>query len=149
MARKKGGLLKGVAAAAASYAAKAAVDFAKNPENMQKMAQFVNDQQIGDKLKQVAANVHMPVALDPAAKVAKQLDTIETTLEQYADQFPVDAPIGQWKNTLKNLRLMNTMNKNAPGSERKARLKRLQSQTEALSSEIIQSLDPDDAQIED
>ena len=108
MARKKGGLLKGVAAAAASYAAKAAVDFAKNPENMQKMAQFVNDQQIGDKLKQAAANVHMPVALDPAAKVAKQLDIIETTLEQYADQFPADAPIGQWKNTLKNFRLMNT-----------------------------------------
>lgn len=92
--------------------------------------------------------MHMPVALDPAAKVAKQLDTIETTLEQCANQFPVDAPIGQWKNTLMNLRLMNTMNKNAPGSDCKTRLKKLQSQTKALSDEIMRSLDPDDTQIE-
>ncbi len=92
--------------------------------------------------------MHMPVAIDPAAKVAKQLDTIETTLEQCANQFPVDAPIGQWKNTLKNLRLMNTMNKNAPGSDCKTRLKKLQSQTKALSDEIMRSLDPDDTQIE-
>lgn len=92
--------------------------------------------------------MHMPVALDPAAKVAKQLYTIETALEQYANQFPVDAPIGQWKNTLKNLRLMNTMNKNTSGSNRKTRLKKLQSQTKALSDEIIRSLDPDDTQIE-
>ena len=43
---------------------------------------------------------------------------------------------------------MNTMNKNAPGSDCKTRLKKLQSQTKALSDEIMRSLDPDDTQIE-
>lgn len=34
MARKKNGMLKGLAASAVSYAAKAAIDFVAEPENM-------------------------------------------------------------------------------------------------------------------
>ena len=57
------------------------------------MAQLVSEQQVGSKLKQAAANMHLPAALSPSARVAKQLDAIEETLEQYADQFPVNAPV--------------------------------------------------------
>lgn len=85
---RKGGFLKGIVASAATYAVKTAVDLAVNPENMQKVAQLVSEQQVGSKLKQAAANMHLPAALSPSARVTKQLDTIEETLEQYADQFP-------------------------------------------------------------
>ena len=77
------------------------------------------------------------------------LDTIEETLEQYADQFPVNAPVERWKSTLQSLRLMDTMNRSTTGSEHKIRLEKLQAQTEALFNEIFQSLDSGDAQIED
>ena len=77
------------------------------------------------------------------------LDTIEETLEQYADQFPVNAPVEQWKSTLQSLRLMDTMNRSTTGSEHKIRLEKLQAQTEALFNEIFHSLDSGDAQIED
>lgn len=58
------------------------------------------------------------------------------------------APVEQWKGTLRNLRLMDTMNKSTTGSEHKSRLEKLQAQTEALFNEIFQSLDSGDAQIE-
>ena len=122
---RKGGFLKGIVTSAATYAVKTAVDIAVNPENMQ------------------------PAALSPSARVAKQLDTIEETLEQYADQFPVNAPVERWKSTLQSLRLMDTMNRSTTGSEHKIRLEKLQAQTEALFNEIFQSLDSGDAQIED
>ena len=107
------------------------------------------EQQVGSKLKQAAANMHLPAALSPSARVAKQLDAIEETLEQYADQFPVNAPVERWKSTLQSLRLMDTMNRSTTGSEHKNRLEKLQTQTEALFNEIFQSLDSGDAQIED
>ena len=53
---RKGGFLKGIVASAATYAVKTAVDIAANPENMQKVAQLVSEQQVGSKLKQAAAN---------------------------------------------------------------------------------------------
>lgn len=84
---RKGGFLKGIVASAATYAVKTAVDIAVHPENMQKVAQLVSEQQVGSKLKQAAASMHMPAALSPSARVAKQLDAIEETLEQYADRF--------------------------------------------------------------
>ena len=146
---RKGGFLKGIVASAATYAVKTAVDIAVNPENMQKVAQLVSEQQVGSKLKQAAANMHLPAALRPSARVTQQLNTIEETLTQYADQFPVDAPVEQWKGTLRNLRLMDTMNKSTTGSEHKSRLEKLQTQTDALFNEIFQSLDSGDAQIED
>ena len=77
------------------------------------------------------------------------LDTIEETLEQYADQFPVNAPVERWKSTLQSLCLMDTMNRSTTGSEHKIRLEKLQAQTEALFNEIFHSLDSGDAQIED
>ena len=77
------------------------------------------------------------------------LDTIEETLEKYADRFPVNAPVERWKSTLQSLRLMDTMNRSTTGSEHKNRLEKLQTQTEALFNEIFQSLDSGDAQIED
>ena len=138
---RKGGFLKGIVASAATYAVKTAVDIAVNPENMQKVAQLVSEQQVGSKLKQAA--------LSPSARVAKQLDTIEETLEQYADQFPVNAPVERWKSTLQSLRLMDTMNRSTTGSEHKIRLEKLQAQTEALFNEIFQALDSGEAQIED
>ena len=144
----KGGFLKGIVTSAATYAVKTAVDIAVNPENMQKVAQLVSDQQVGSKLKQAAANMHLPAALSPSTRITQQLDTIEETLTQYADQFPVYAPVEQWKGTLRNLRLMDTMNKSITGSEHKSRLEKLQVQTEALFNEIFQSLDSGDAQIE-
>lgn len=98
---RKGGFLKGIVASAATYAVKTAVDIAANPENMQKVAQLVSEQQVGSKLKQAAANMHLPAALSPSARVAKQLDAIEETLEQYADRFPVNAPVERWKSTAK------------------------------------------------
>ena len=146
---RKGGFLKGIVTSAATYAVKTAVDIAVNPENMQKVAQIVSEQQVGSKLKQAAANMHLPAALSPSARVTKQLDTIEETLEQYADQFPVNAPVERWKSTLQSLRLMDTMNRSTTGSEHKIRLEKLQAQTEALFNEIFQSLDSGDAQIED
>lgn len=147
---RKGGFLKGIVTSAATYAVKTAVDIAVNPENMQKVAaQLVSEQQVGSKLKQAAANMHLPAALSPSARVTKQLDTIEETLEQYADRFPVNAPVEQWKSTLQSLRLMDTMNRSTTGSEHKIRLEKLQAQTEALFNEIFQSLDSGDAQIED
>ena len=112
-------------------------------------AQLVSEQQVGSKLKQAAANMHLPAALSPSARVAKQLDAIEETLEQYADQFPVNAPVERWKSTLQSLRLMDTMNRSTTGSEHKNRLEKLQTQTESLFNEIFQSLDSGDAQIED
>ena len=145
---RQGGFLKGLVASAANYAVKTAVDIAVNPENMQKVAQLVSDQQVGSKLKQAAANMHLPAALSPSTRITQQLDTIEETLTQYADQFPVYAPVEQWKGTLRNLRLMDTMNKSTTGSEHKSRLEKLQAQTEALFNEIFQSLDSGDAQIE-
>ena len=93
--------------------------------------------------------MHLPAALSPSARVAKQLDTIEETLKQYADRFPVNAPVERWKSTLQSLRLMDTMNRSTTGSEHKIRLEKLQAQTEALFNEIFQSLDSGDAQIED
>lgn len=78
---RKGGFLKGIVASAATYAVKTAVDIAANPENMQKVAQLVSEQQVGSKLKQAAASMHLPAALSPSARVAKQLDAIEETLE--------------------------------------------------------------------
>lgn len=93
--------------------------------------------------------MHLPAALSPSARVAKQLDAIEETLEQYADQFPVNAPVERWKSTLQSLRLMDTMNRSTTGSEHKNRLEKLQTQTESLFNEIFQSLDSGDAQIED
>lgn len=144
---RKGGFLKGIVASAATYAVKTAVDIAANPENMQKVAQLVSEQQVGSKLKQAAASMHLPAALSPSARVAKQLDAIEETLEQY--QFPVNAPVERWKSTLQSLRLMDTMNRSTTGSEHKNRLEKLQTQTEALFNEIFQSLDSGDAQIED
>ena len=152
---RKGGFLKGIVTSAGTYAGKTAgglfmvVDIAVNPENMQKVAQLVSEQQVGSKLKQAAANMHLPAALSPSARVTKQLDTIEETLEQYADQFPVNAPVERWKSTLQSLRLMDTMNRSTTGSEHKIRLEKLQAQTEALFNEIFQSLDSGDAQIED
>lgn len=146
---RKGGFLKGIVASAATYAVKTAVDIAANPENMQKVAQLVSEQQVGSKLKQAAASMHLPAALSPSARVVKKLDTIEETLEQYADQFPVNAPVERWKSTLQSLRLMDTMNRSTTGSEHKNRLEKLQTQTEALFNEIFQSLDSGDAQIED
>ncbi|WP_368233782.1 hypothetical protein [Bifidobacterium pseudocatenulatum] len=116
---------------------------------MQKVAQLVSEQQVGSKLKQAAASMHLPAALSPSARVAKQLDAIEETLEQYADQFPVNAPVERWKSTLQSLRLMDTMNRSTTGSEHKNRLEKLQTQTEALFNEIFQALDSGDAQIED
>ena len=113
------------------------------------MAQLVSEQQVGSKLKQAAASMHLPAALSPSARVAKQLDTIEETLKQYADRFPVNAPVERWKSTLQSLRLMDTMNRSTTGSEHKIRLEKLQAQTEALFNEIFQSLDSGDAQIED
>ena len=142
---RKGGFLKGIVTSAATYAVKTAVDIAVNPENMQKVSQLVSEQQ----LKQAAASMHLPAALSPSARVAKQLDAIEETLEQYADQFPVNAPVERWKSTLQSLRLMDTMNRSTTGSEHKNRLEKLQTQTEALFNEIFQSLDSGDAQIED
>lgn len=146
---RKGGFLKGIVTSAATYAVKTAVDIAVNPENMQKVAQLVSEQQVGSKLKQAAASMHLPAALSPSARVAKQLDAIEETLEQYADQFPVNAPVERWKSTLQSLRLMDTMNRSTTGSEHKIRLEKLQAQTEALFNEIFQALDSGDAQIED
>ena len=73
---RKGGFLKGIVASAATYAVKTAVDIAANPENMQKVAQLVSEQQVGSKLKQAAASMHLPAALSPSARVAKKLDTI-------------------------------------------------------------------------
>ena len=142
---RKGGFLKGIVASAATYAVKTAVDLAVNPENMQKVAQLVSEQQVGSKLKQAAANMHLPAAL--SARVTKQLDTIEETLEQYADQFPESAPIERWKSTLQSLRLMDSMNKSTNGSDHKNRLEKLQSQTAALFDEIFQTLDSGNAQI--
>ena len=139
---RKGGFLKGIVTSAATYAVKTAVDIAVNPENMQKVAQLVSEQQVGSKLKQAAA-------LSPSARVTKQLDTSEETLEKYADRFPVNAPVERWKSTLQSLRLMDTMNRSTTGSEHKNRLEKLQAQTEALFNEIFQSLDSGDAQIED
>lgn len=144
---RKGGFLKGIVASAATYAVKTAVDLAVNPENMQKVAQLVSEQQVGSKLKQAAANMHLPAALSPSARVTKQLDTIEETLEQYADQFPESAPIERWKSTLQGLRLMDSMNKSTNGSDHKNRLEKLQSQTAALFDEIFQTLDSGNAQI--
>lgn len=144
---RKGGFLKGIVASAATYAVKTAVDLAVNPENMQKVAQLVSEQQVGSKLKQAAANMHLPAALSPSARVTKQLDTIEETLEQYADQFPKSAPIERWKSTLQSLRLMDSMNKSTNGSDHKNRLEKLQSQTAALFDEIFQTLDSGNAQI--
>ena len=144
---RKGGFLKGIVASAATYAVKTAVDLAVNPENMQKVAQLVSEQQVGGKLKQAAANMHLPAALSPSARVTKQLDTIEETLEQYADQFPESAPIERWKSTLQSLRLMDSMNKTTNGSDHKNRLEKLQSQTAALFDEIFQTLDSGNAQI--
>ena len=137
---RKGGFLKGIVTSAATYAVKTAVDIAVNPENMQKVAQLVSEQQVGSKLKQAAASMHLPAALSPSVRITKQLDTIEETLKQYADQFPTNA--------LQSLRLMDTMNRSTTGSERKSRLEKLQAQTEALFNEIFQSLDSGDAQIE-
>ena len=51
---RKGGFLKGIVTSAATYAVKTAVDIAVNPENMQKVAQLVSEQQVGSKLKQAA-----------------------------------------------------------------------------------------------
>ena len=65
---RKGGFLKGIVASAATYAVKTAVDIAANPENMQKVAQLVSEQQVGSKLKQAAANMHLPAALSPSAR---------------------------------------------------------------------------------
>lgn len=144
---RKGGFLKGIVASAATYTVKTAVDLAVNPENMQKVAQLVSEQQVGSKLKQAAANMHLPAALSPSARVTKQLDTIEETLEQYADQFPESAPIERWKSTLQSLRLMDSMNKSTNGSDHKNRLEKLQSQTAALFDEIFQTLDSGNAQI--
>ena len=144
---RKGGFLKGIVASAATYAVKTAVALAVNPENMQKVAQLVSEQQVGSKLKQAAANMHLPAALSPSARVTKQLDTIEETLEQYADQFPESAPIERWKSTLQSLRLMDSMNKSTNGSDHKNRLEKLQSQTAALFDEIFQTLDSGNAQI--
>jgi len=144
---RKGGFLKGIVASAATYAVKTAVDLAVNPENMQKVAHLVSEQQVGSKLKQAAANMHLPAALSPSARVTKQLDTIEETLEQYADQFPESAPIERWKSTLQSLRLMDSMNKSTNGSDHKNRLEKLQSQTAALFDEIFQTLDSGNAQI--
>ena len=144
---RKGGFLKGIVASAATYAVKTAVDLAVNPENTQKVAQLVSEQQVGSKLKQAAANMHLPAALSPSARVTKQLDTIEETLEQYADQFPESAPIERWKSTLQSLRLMDSMNKSTNGSDHKNRLEKLQSQTAALFDEIFQTLDSGNAQI--
>ena len=144
---RTGGFLKGIVASAATYAVKTAVDLAVNPENMQKVAQLVSEQQVGSKLKQAAANMHLPAALSPSARVTKQLDTIEETLEQYADQFPESAPIERWKSTLQSLRLMDSMNKSTNGSDHKNRLEKLQSQTAALFDEIFQTLDSGNAQI--
>ena len=144
---RKGGFLKGIVASAATYAVKTAVDLAVNPENMQKVAQLVSEQQVGSKLKQAAANMHLPAALSPSARVTKQLDTIEETLEQYADQFPESAPIERWKSTLQSLRLMDSMNKSTNGSDHKNRLEKLQSHTAALFDEIFQTLDSGNAQI--
>lgn len=144
---RKGGFLKGIVASAATYAVKTAVDLAVNPENMQKVAQLVSEQQVGSKLKQAAANMHLPAALSPSARVTKQLDTIEETLEQYAYQFPESAPIERWKSTLQSLRLMDSMNKSTNGSDHKNRLEKLQSQTAALFDEIFQTLDSGNAQI--
>lgn len=144
---RKGGFLKGIVASAATYAVKTAVDLAVNPENMQKVAQLVSEQQVGSKLKQAAANMHLPAALSPSARVTKQLDTIEETLEQYADQFPESAPIERWKSTLQSLRLMDSMNKSTNGSDHKNRLEKFQSQTAALFDEIFQTLDSGNAQI--
>lgn len=144
---RKGGFLKGIVASAATYAVKTAVDLAVNPENMQKVAQLVSEQQVGSKLKQAAANMHLPAALSPSARVTKQLDTIEETLEQYADQFPESAPIERWKSTLQSLRLMDSMNKSTNGSDHKNHLEKLQSQTAALFDEIFQTLDSGNAQI--
>ena len=144
---RKGGFLKGIVASAATYAVKTAVDLAVNPENMQKVAQLVSEQQVGSKLKQAAANMHLPAALSPSARVTKQLETIEETLEQYADQFPESAPIERWKSTLQSLRLMDSMNKSTNGSDHKNRLEKLQSQTAALFDEIFQTLDSGNAQI--
>lgn len=144
---RKGGFLKGIVASAATYAVKTAVDLAVNPENMQKVAQLVSEQQVGSKLKQAAANMHLPAALSPSARVTKQLDTIEETLEQYADQFPESAPIERWKSTLQSLRLMDSMNKSTNGSDHKNRLEKLQSQTAALFDEIFQTLDSGNEQI--
>ena len=144
---RKGGFLKGIVASAATYAVKTAVDLAVNPENMQKVAQLVSEQQVGSKLKQAAANMHLPAALSPSARVTKQLDTIEETLEQYADQFPESAPIERWKSTLQSLRLMDSMNKSTNGSDHKNRLEKLQSQTAALFDGIFQTLDSGNAQI--
>lgn len=144
---RKGGFLKGIVASAATYAVKTAVDLAVNPENMQKVAQLVSEQQVGSKLKQAAANMHLPAALSPSARVTKQVDTIEETLEQYADQFPESAPIERWKSTLQSLRLMDSMNKSTNGSDHKNRLEKLQSQTAALFDEIFQTLDSGNAQI--
>ena len=144
---RKGGFLKGIVASAATYAVKTAVDLAVNPENMQKVAQLVSEQQVGSKLKQAAANMHLPAALSPSARVTKQLDTIEETLEKYADQFPESAPIERWKSTLQSLRLMDSMNKSTNGSDHKNRLEKLQSQTAALFDEIFQTLDSGNAQI--
>lgn len=144
---RKGGFLKGIVASAATYAVKTAVDLAVNPENMQKVAQLVSEQQVGSKLKQATANMHLPAALSPSARVTKQLDTIEETLEQYADQFPESAPIERWKSTLQSLRLMDSMNKSTNGSDHKNRLEKLQSQTAALFDEIFQTLDSGNAQI--
>ena len=144
---RKGGFLKGIVASAATYAVKTAVDLAVNPGNMQKVAQLVSEQQVGSKLKQAAANMHLPAALSPSARVTKQLDTIEETLEQYADQFPESAPIERWKSTLQSLRLMDSMNKSTNGSDHKNRLEKLQSQTAALFDEIFQTLDSGNAQI--
>ncbi len=144
---RKGGFLKGIVASATTYAVKTAVDLAVNPENMQKVAQLVSEQQVGSKLKQAAANMHLPAALSPSARVTKQLDTIEETLEQYADQFPESAPIERWKSTLQSLRLMDSMNKSTNGSDHKNRLEKLQSQTAALFDEIFQTLDSGNAQI--
>lgn len=144
---RKGGFLKGIVASAATYAVKTAVDIAVNPENMQKVAQLVSEQQVGSKLKQAAASMHLPAALSPSARVTKQLDTIEETLEQYADQFPESAPLERWKSTLQSLRLMDSMNKSTNGSDHKNRLEKLQSQTAALFDEIFQTLDSGNAQI--
>ena len=77
---RKGGFLKGIVASAATYAVKTAVDIAFNPENMQKVTQLVSDQQVGSKLKQAAANMHLPAALSPSTRVTQQLDAIEDAI---------------------------------------------------------------------
>ncbi len=123
---RKGGFLKGIVASAATYAVKTAVDIAFNPENMQKVTQLVSDRRVGGESSSSRRECDLPAALSPSSQVAQQLDAIEDALAQYADQFPANAIVEQWKSTLRNLRLMDTMNKSTTGSEHKSRLEKLQ-----------------------